>query len=103
MRNLKTFGSMSVQKLCTLFFIIGSAGVLFFAIRFGYFISTVFKYDRMFTQYDGTYTFILSNNPFVGMLAGFLALGLGLLLWRLICEALFIVLTYFKNNTKNID
>lgn len=103
MRNLKTFGSMSVQRLCTLFFFIGSAGVLLFAIRFGYFISTVTQYDRMISQGNGMYTFIQSNNPFAGMVAGLLALGLGLLLWRLVCEALFIVLTYFKSNTKNVD
>ena len=103
MRNLKEFGTMSVQRLCALFFFIGSAGVLLISIRFGYFISTLIKYDRMISQGNGMYTFIQSNNPFAGMVAGLLALGLGLLLLRLVCEALFIVLTYFKNNTKNID
>ena len=103
MRNLKTFGSMSVQRLCTLFFFIGSAGVVVTAIRLGYLISKVFPAERMVRQFDGWYTSTQSPNGLLGLLGGLLVLGLGLLLWRLVCEALFIVLTYFKNNTKSID
>ena len=101
MNKLLDFGSMSIKMLTELFFWIGSVPILVNSILLGYIIALSTTWDRMVQTGDSVWTGVESNNYPLGIFSGILAFILCVLLWRLICEVIYIILNFFKSNLKN--
>jgi hypothetical protein len=94
-----TFGSISVEKLSKLIFGTGAIGILIAACIGGRNVYLTHAYDTLIKQGDW-YTGAQVNNLPLGIAYGVVYFLLGTLSWRLICEIVYIILTYFKTNTK---
>ena len=94
------FGKLSLKKLMTLFWIIGTIAVLVASWTYGYGIYLANTRFITVSQGDGWYTGVEVNHLPLGIFAGLFYFVMGVLLWRLVCEAIYIVLNYFKENTR---
>lgn len=93
------FGSISIKKLTTLLFVTGTAGIFAAACLNGYSIFQTYTYETMVLQGEW-YTGAEVNNLPLGIFCGMIYFTIGVLLWRLMCEIIYIVLIYFRSNTK---
>jgi len=103
LNNFLSFGSISVRKLSLLFFWIGALVLLVIACAQGYVIYLTHTYHTTIRQtVDGVtwYTGAEVYNLPLGITYGVFFFIIGVLLWRLVCEVIYIVLSYFKSNTK---
>ena len=97
------FGKLSVKKLMTLLFLIGTIGIFAAACARGYMVALTHTYFRTVPQGGGWYTSVVVHNWPLGFLVGVLCFVIGTLLWRLVCEMLYIILSYFKESTLSKD
>jgi hypothetical protein len=97
------FGCLSVRKITTLLFWIGAVTLIIAAIMQGYGVYLTHTYQRTVSQGDGWFTSMEVNNHPLGITYGIIFFVLGILLWRLICEIIYIILNYFKSNTNEIQ
>ena len=97
------FGKLSVKKLMTLLFLIGTIGIFAAACARGYMVALTHTYFRTVSYGGGWFSSVEVNNWPLGFLAGVLYFVIGTLLWRLVCEMLYIILSYFKENTPGKD
>lgn len=102
MKKWFAFGQVSLRQLCT---VLLAAGLILLAVSaIGTGIS-VYASNTYFTmvQQGEWYTGVEVNNLPLGIAAGLLVFVVGGILWRICCEAVFIVLRYFQNNTGKKD
>ena len=100
MKKFLEFGRFSVKMLASLFFWVGSLGVAAASWTVGYSVALTFVWHRSVHLGDGWWTSVARNHLPLGIFAGLLCFLFGMLFWRLVCEAIYIVLNYFKENTQ---
>lgn len=98
LKRLFTFGACSLEKICSILFITGSILWLMKAFNIGRMVYLTNTYTKMLKN-GVFYTGIEVNNLPLALLVGLISFVIGALFWRLICEIIYIVLRYFKNNT----
>ena len=100
MENFFDFGRCSVKTLTKLLFWIGSVGIAAASCVVGYSVSTAHVWHRTVQIADGWWTGVTQNHWPLGVFAGVFCFVIGFLLWRLMCEMIYIILNYFKENTQ---
>ena len=102
MSDFLNFGKLSVKKLTELFWGIGTIAIFASAWAYGY--SVYLANTRIVTiAQAGWYTGAEVNHLPLGIFAGVAYFVIGALLWRLVCEGIYIALSYFKENTRESD
>lgn len=96
--KLLEFGSLSVKRLCKALFVTGFIALLIKSFMFGYMVYQTNTYMKTIRDAN-FFTGVEVNNFPLGLFCGLAYLIIGTFLWRLICEIIYIVLRYFKNNT----
>ena len=99
MKGFLDFGRCGVKTLVKLLFWIGALGIYAVSMFVGYTVSAAHVWHRMVQISDGRWTSVAQNHWPLGFLTGFVCFVISFLLWRLVCEMLYIVLNYFKENT----
>ena len=100
MKRFLEFGRCSVKMLASLFFWTGSLGIAVASWFVGYNVALTHVWHRTVQRADGLWTGVVQNNLPLGIFVGLLCFIISILFWRLVCEAIFIVLNYFKENTQ---
>ena len=100
MKKLLDFGQCSVKMLSSLFFWIGSLGIAVASWFVGYNVALTYVWYRYVQSADGWWTTVAQNHLPLGVFVGLLCFIISVLFWRLVCEAIYIVLNYFKENTQ---
>jgi hypothetical protein len=100
MEKFLDFGSYGVKRLTELLFWAGSLGVAVASWFIGHGVSAANVWHRTVQQADGWWTGVAQNNWPLGIFVGLLCFVIGILFWRLVCEMIYIILNYFKENTK---
>ena len=99
MNNLLDFGRYSAKTLASLFFGIGSLGIAVASWFVGHNVASTHVWHRTVQHADGWWTGVSQNHVPLGIFAALLCFIISVLFWRLVCEAIYILLNYFKENT----
>ena len=100
MSDFINFGKLSVKKLTGLFWGIGTIAVFAAAWTYGYGVYLANTRIIMVSQGGGWSTGMEVNHLPLGIFAGAVYFVIGALIWRLVCEGIYIVLNYFKENVR---
>ena len=99
MKNFLDFGRFNVRTLTEMLFWVGSFGIAIASWLVGYSVAVTNVWHRTVQYAEGRWTGVVQNNWPLGLLAGLTFFIISFLFWRLICEMIYIVLNYFKENT----
>ena len=93
------FGKYNLNNLIGTLFWLGTLPQIFYACMMGNYVFRTNTVEKVIQQARDTYTIQEVNNLPLGVLAGIASFILGVILWRIFCEIVFIIVRYFKNNT----
>lgn len=108
-RGFFAFGRFSVGGLCRLVFWAAMLLNGLSAVALGQLIYLTTTYERTITYPDALNPDMLWHSSEIAanlpgaIVGGLLVFVVGVFVWRLVCEVLFIVLRYFRNNTRAVE
>lgn len=100
MKRLMSFGSMDLNFLVSVLFWIGNLPIALLAFIIGNRIFLTNTYNKIIYQSGNLRSYEEVQNLPLGVFAGIIAFVSGVVIWRIICDFIFIIIRYFKNNTK---
>ena len=94
-----SFGKLKLGFAVSILFWFGNVPLIIGSYLFGKYIYLSSFIDKTVKLSNNMYTSEKVNNLPLGIFIGIIAFIAGIILWRIICEFIFIIVKYFKNNT----
>ena len=94
-----SFGKLKLSFAVSILFWFGNVPLIIGSYLFGKYIYLSSFIDRTIKLSNNMYSSEKVNNLPLGIFLGIIAFIAGIILWRIICEFIFIIVKYFKNNT----
>ena len=102
MKKLNSFGSCDLGTLVQVLFWIGNLPLVIFSFFLGNHAYHTNTYMKIIERSGNSSRSIEVNNLPLGVVVGILAFASGIIIWRIICEFLYIIIKYYKDNSSGI-
>jgi len=102
MKKLITFGSCDLATLTQVLFWIGSIPLVIFSFLLGNHACHTNTYMKVVERSGDFSRSIEINNLPLGVVLGILAFVSGVIIWKIICEFMYIIIKYYKDHSAGI-